>query len=85
MRLSLKIAIGASVLSIAVNYYSRSGEDAANRLGKDTIRLTMFIIVLALLGLIPPLEEISDILAYTYSVIIILNQGSDLLKSVGSI
>jgi hypothetical protein len=83
MRLSFIVATFAA--GISVLYKSFIKENDGEDFGRNVIKTGGFIVLLGILGLIPPLQTISDMIAYIFSTIILLNDGYDIIQSLGAI
>lgn len=83
MRLSFILATFAA--GISVFYKSFIKEQDGEAFGRNVIKTGAYLVFIGLLGMIPALETLVDVFNYMFVVIVVLNDGADIIKGIGAI
>lgn len=83
MRLSFILATFAA--GVSVFYRSFVKENDGEQFGKNVIKTGGFLVLIGLLGQISVLRNLIDVISYMFVVIVLLNDGYDIIKALGAI
>lgn len=83
MRLSFILATFATGLSVV--YRSFIKEHDGEQFGRNVIKSAAYLVFIGILGLIPALTTLVDIFNYMFVVVVVLNDGYDILQSIGGL
>jgi hypothetical protein len=83
MRLSFIFAVIAGGVSVIYRSFVKGNDGEA--FGKNVIKTGGFLALIGLLGNITVLQSITDVINYMFVVIVLLNDGYDIIQALGAI